>query len=176
MTSDILSYAGHPDYQRVSTLLVAASDFVPHPHHWIVVTIDDPFLQRNDAVICDVDVFWADLGAASGDIAHTGAKLLFDLWDTVGAVERMHLETGEPDHEARAYKLIFLLVVTQHMADVLAQIALDALAKLLDAIDVRLFHAVLSIGVSRLGLERCDFSVLLEIPGNIGDQVLDDRE
>jgi hypothetical protein len=84
MASEILSYAGHPDYQRVSTLLVAASDFVPHPHHRIIIPIDDPLLQRKDAVICDVNVFRADLGAASGDVAHAGAELLSDLWNMTG--------------------------------------------------------------------------------------------
>lgn len=84
MASEILSYAGHPDYQRVSTLLVAASNFVPHPHHRIIIPIGDPRLQRNDAVIYDVNVFRADLSGAPGDIAHAGAEPLSDLWDTTG--------------------------------------------------------------------------------------------
>jgi hypothetical protein len=48
----------------------------------------------------------------------------------------------EPDHEARPDELVLLVVVAQHVADVLAQVALDALPELLDAVDILLHHPV----------------------------------
>ena len=68
------------------------------------------------------------------------------------------------------------VAVAQHVADVLAQVALDALPELLHAIDVFLVHAVLAVGVARARLERRDALVLLVVPGDVGDEVLDHRE
>ena len=69
-----------------------------------------------------------------------------------------------------------LVAVAQHVADVLAQEALDALPELLHAVDVLLVHPVLAVGVARLRLERRDALVLLVVPGHVGDEVLDHRE
>ena len=56
-------------------------------------------------------------------------------------VERVHLELGEADEEARPGVLgLVVLVVADDVADVLAHEALDALAELLAALDVDL-HA-----------------------------------
>jgi len=50
----------------------------------------------------------------------------------VPGVQRMHFELGDPHQEARAGEcLLVLLVIADHVADVLAQEALDALAELL---------------------------------------------
>ena len=49
--------------------------------------------------------------------------------------------------------LLLLLVVADDVADVLAQEALDALAELLDAVDVLLHHPVRAVRVRRLGLK-----------------------
>jgi hypothetical protein len=43
----------------------------------------------------------------------------------------MHLKTGEAHHEPRAEKVIVLSVIAQHVAHVLTEIALDALAEFL---------------------------------------------
>ena len=60
-------------------------------------------------------------------------------------VERVHVQLGDPHEEARAgERLLVLLVVADDVADVLAQEALDALAELLDALDVDLLHPVLA--------------------------------
>ena len=58
----------------------------------------------------------------------------------------MHLERRGVDQETRADELLVLVVIAQHVADVLAQEALDALAELLHAIDVRLRHAPGAVG------------------------------
>ena len=67
----------------------------------------------------------------------------------------MHLERGDADEEARAGKTVVLVVVAQHVAHVLAQEALDALAELLHAVDVGLLHAPGAVRrVGRPRLER----------------------
>jgi hypothetical protein len=52
----------------------------------------------------------------------------------VGRVERVHLERGDVGEEARADELLVLVVFAQHVAHVLAQEALDALAELLHTV------------------------------------------
>ena len=63
------------------------------------------------------------------------------------AVDRVHLEPGDAHEESRAGELVLELVRAQHVADVLAQEALDALAEFLHAIDVALVP--LPLGVLR---------------------------
>lgn len=45
-----------------------------HPS-WIVLDIDYALLHRNDGVIGDTNMLWADLGTALGDVAHAKAML-----------------------------------------------------------------------------------------------------
>ncbi len=52
-----------------SGALAGAGDGPEDPRDRIVELVDDPFLERNDRVVGDVDVFGADLGAALGDVA-----------------------------------------------------------------------------------------------------------
>ena len=88
-------------------------------------------------------------------------------------VERVHLQAGEADHEARADEPVLAVAIAEHVAHVLAQEALDALPELLHAIDVFLVHAVLAVGVARLRLERPDALVLRVVPGNVRHEILD---
>ena len=69
----------------------------------------------------------------------------FEQLGAVGGVERVHLERGDPDEEARAEVAALQLVVAQHVADVLAEEALDALAELADPVDVLLLHQPLRV-------------------------------
>ena len=78
--------------------------------------------------------------------------------NAVGGVERVHLERGRVDEEARADELLVLAVIAQHVADVLAQEALDALAVLLDAVDVLLRHPPGAVG--RVGLRGLNFWIV----------------
>ena len=87
-------------------------------------------------------------------------------------VERMHLQRGGVDKKARADEFVEFPMLAQHVADVLAQKTLDALAELLHAIDVRLLHAPGAVG--RVGLARpelLDGLLDSEIPGNVGHQI-----
>jgi len=72
--------------------------------------------------------------------------LLLQIVDAILDVERMHLERRRVHEEARADELVVLVVVAQHVADVLAQEALDALAELLHAIRCPLLHAPGAVG------------------------------
>ena len=116
------------------------------PEHRVVLGVDHALLERDDRVVGDVDVLGADLGAALGDVAVARCRASSCApRAAVARVERVHLELGDADEEARAGELgLVLLVVAHHVADVLAQEALDALAELLDAIDVLLLHPVVA--------------------------------
>ena len=62
----------------------------------------------------------------------------------IAGVQRVHVQLGVPDEVPRpGIGRLVVLVVADHVADVLAQPALDALAELLAAVDVGLGHPVL---------------------------------
>ena len=44
----------------------------------IVISVDDPFLERNDGVVGYMNMLGADLGAALGDVAVNFTGLLLD--------------------------------------------------------------------------------------------------
>src|SRR6202011_2952230 len=73
---------------------------------------------------------------------------------------------------------VLAVVVAQHVADVLAQVALDALPELDDAVDVLLLHApgLWVEGVLFAWREFRDPLVDLIVPAHVGDQVPDHRE
>src|SRR6478735_4160931 len=125
---------------------LAATDLRAQPHERVVVTADHALLHRDDRVVGDLDVLGADLGAALRDVAHPDALLLPGEVDPVVArVERVHVQLRGADEEARAGEgLLVVLVVTHDVAGVLAEEALDALAKLLRALHVDLLHPVLA--------------------------------
>ena len=68
------------------------------------------------------------------------------LLHPVRHVERMHLQRGGVDQEPRPDEFLVQLVVAQHVADVLAEEALDALPELLHPVDVRLGHPPGAVG------------------------------
>src|SRR5262249_39195233 len=74
-------------------------------------------------------------------------------------------------------ELVVHLVIAQHVAHVLAEEALDALAELLHPIDVALCHAPGAVGRVRWPrLEWRDLRLHAEVPRHVGDQVADARE
>src|SRR6185437_7859123 len=154
-----------------------ASDLVAEPHHRVVLAADHSLLEWYQRVVGDVDVLRADLGAALGDVAHAEAEIVLRDLAPVSGVSWVHLELGDPHQEARPGVCgHVLLVVTDHVAHVLAQEALDALAELLRPRDVHLLHAELAEPDRRIRRERRDLPRLLVIKRDVGDQVTDDRE
>src|SRR5258708_3867547 len=116
------------DFPLTSTFDVRPSKLAKHvqqPRHRIVVPADDALFQRNDPVVRDVDVLGADLRAALGDVAVTHPRVLLHVRDAVGRVDRVHLELRRVDEVARSDELVEFGVLAQHVADVLAEEALD---------------------------------------------------
>src|ERR1700693_1802698 len=92
-------------------LLGAPQDLPPEPGHRVVAGVDHPLLHRDDAVVGDLDVLGAHLGAALRDVAHAEAAIVGQLAPVVD-VERVHLELGEADEEAGpgVFGLVVLVV------------------------------------------------------------------
>src|SRR3984885_11086598 len=105
-------------------LLGTAGDLAPEPRHRVVAGVDHALLHRDDAVVRDLYVLGAHLGAALGDVAHAQAAVVRQL-PAVVDVEWMHLELGEADEESGPGVVgLVVLVVTDDGADVLAHEAL----------------------------------------------------
>src|SRR5262249_45178225 len=163
-------------YSWICTSLLAG-DLAEEPQDRVVVPVDHALLERDDAVVGDVDVLRADLGAALGDVAEADPGHVADHLPTVEGVQRVHLQFGQPDEEAGAGEaLLLLVVVPDDVADVLAEEALDALPELLPAVDVLLHHSVGAIRLRGSGLEGRDPAGHREVEGDVGHQVLDDGE
>src|SRR5436309_11419624 len=143
----------------------------------VVEIVHHALLQRDDGVVRDVDRLGADLRTALGDVAVADPGLLLEVSRAGGHVEGVHLEARDPDEEARPREAVLLLVVAQHVADVLAEEALDALAELLHPVDVGLLDAPRSVRlVGWTRSEGRDAFVHLVVPRDVADQVLDDRK
>ena len=97
--------------------------------------------------------------------------------DPVGRVEWVHLQRSHVDQEPGPDELVVQPMVAQHVADVLTQITLDALAKFLHAIDVFLRHAPGAVGrVGRARIEFFDSFFDFVIPRNVGHQIFFQRK
>src|SRR5262249_33665955 len=163
-------------YSWICTSLLAG-DLAEEPQDRVVVPVDHALLERDDAVVGDVDVLRADLGAALGDVAEADPGHVADHLPTVEGVQRVHLQFGQPDEEAGPGEaLLLLVVVPDDVADVLAQEALDALPELLPAVDVLLHHPVGAVRLRGSGLEGGDAPGHRVVEADVGHQILDERE
>src|SRR2546427_4564164 len=158
-------------------LLLLTAEPAQQPHDGIEELVGHPLLERDDRVVREVDVLGADLGTTLRDVAEADAGRVLDEGRAVDCVERVHVEAGQLDEEARSREGgLVLLVVADHVAHVLAEEALDALVELLDAIDVLLHHAVSAVGLRRLDAQRRHLLGLDVVVGDVGDEVADGRE
>src|SRR5262249_40870478 len=163
------------DARSALPALVAAE--LPQQPDDRIQRIGRPLLQGNDPVVGDVDVLGADLGAALGDVAEPDARVVLDEAGAIARVQRMHVEAGQLDEEARTgERALLVLVIANDVADVLAQEALDAFVELLDAIDVLLHHPVGAVGLRRLQAQRRHLLGLFVVVGHVGHEVADQRE
>src|SRR5579875_2988515 len=174
-----------PTYERrprrvpatMTSFARAAADLAAQPRDWVVADVDRPLLQGDDRVVGDVDPLGAHLRAALRDVAQADAEGARDGVSAVQRVERVHLELRQAHEEAGAdVALLVLLVVTDHVADVLAQEALDTLVELLEPVDVDLGHAPHAVGVPRAEARRRDAARLGEVERDVGHEVAQDRE
>src|SRR5439155_4044244 len=88
---------------------------------WVVKPVRNSLFKGDDRIVCDVNVFGADLGAALRYVAHPYSGCFTYQLGPVLRIERMHLQLGEANEEARAIEASFIVrMVADHMADVLA--------------------------------------------------------
>src|SRR5207245_941975 len=126
----------------------------PGPDQRVVVLSDNPLLEGDDRVVGDLDLLRTHLSTALGDVAEAQARSRVDQLEPIVTVEWVHFQRRQAHEEARSGKARLVgLVIADHVADVLAQEALDALMELLDAIDVFLEHAPRTVGFARSRLE-----------------------
>src|SRR3990170_6214852 len=155
---------------------LATADLAQDPAHRVVVAVRHPFLERDDGVVRDVDVLRTDLGAALRDVAVADPRRLADQFRAVDGVQRVHHQLRQPHQEARPEEArLVLRMVPDHVADVLAEEALDALAELLAAVDIHLLDAVAALRLRR-PLEGRDLLRHLEVEGDVRHEVLDEGE
>src|SRR5262245_309531 len=89
----------------------------------------------------------------------------------------MHLQRRRVHQKAGTDELLVLVMLPEDVTHILTEETLDALAKLLDPIDVLLSHAPGTIrGIGRPGSERLDLLLDPVVPRNVGHQVLEMRE
>src|SRR5881628_2030076 len=162
---------------RLSRKRLLLTPELPQQPNDRIEAVRHALLERDDRVVGDVDPLGAHLGAALGDVAEPDPGGGPAERGAIARVERVHFERRELDEKPgpRESRLV-LLVVAHHVADVLAQEALDALVELLDAIDVLLHHPVRAVGLRGLEPERWDRLGLLEVEPDIRDEVADERE
>src|ERR1035437_9844478 len=136
------------------SIVAAAEHHTTHPAHRVPVLVRLALLERDDRVVGDVDVFRAQLGAALGDVATPeptlGARLLGAIEDVLG----MHLQPRDTHEEPRSIELVRQPMGAVDVAHILAQVALDALAELVEPVDVRLLDAPRRAVVRRRGERR----------------------
>jgi hypothetical protein len=87
----------------VTSYLVALFSLEKTGEHtsWIVFDINNAFLHRNDCVIGDLDVLWANLSTALGDVTHSKAMLFLRSALTVlQHIEWVHIKFCDTNEEA----------------------------------------------------------------------------
>src|SRR5439155_9247432 len=155
---------------RPASLAPAACEPAHEPRERVVTAVDEPLLERDDRIVGDRDPLGTHLAAAFGDVAQADARLVGEHLRAVESVQRVHLERRHPHHEPGPEVAALEIVLAQHVADVLAEEALDALAELGDAVDVLLAHQPVRVLPRR---ERRDPLVDLVVPGDVRDEVPD---
>src|SRR5450759_4164951 len=88
--------------------------------HRIEVDVIHALLERDDGVVCDLDVLRTHLRAALRDIAVAQAGVPFEQRSAIEHVLGMHLQARDPDEVARAEVGLLQVVVSEHVAYVLA--------------------------------------------------------
>ena len=109
-----------------------------------------------DSVVGDLDVLRAHFRAALGDVAVAEALSVLEGLLAVEVVVGVHVELGVPDEKTWPGKMRFVfLVVTDHVASVLAEPTFDALAELLGPFHVALVHRERRLRLVSAGFKSC---------------------
>src|SRR5947207_2049441 len=75
-----------------SILSPASGELSPGPDDRVVELGHHSFLQGNDGIVGNVDVFGAHVGAALGDVAEAQPGLRFDQLESIVGVQGVHLQ------------------------------------------------------------------------------------
>src|SRR5690349_12376247 len=110
-------------------MLLDEAKLADEPEEGIVITVYHTLFQRDNRVIGNVDFFRADFRTALGDVTHLNARFFLQERNTVGLIHRVHFKASNTNHETWAKEVGFLIMVTQNMADVLAQETFDTLTE-----------------------------------------------
>src|ERR1700686_2922078 len=89
-------------------------------------TIHNTFFEGNNRVVCNGDAFRAYLGAAFRDVAQPDALQFLQIAEAILHIEWVHFECGRVHQKSGADELALHVMVAEHMAHVLAEVALDA--------------------------------------------------
>src|SRR5208282_2619715 len=108
-------------------IMLLAEHFAEEHRQRVVELVDDALLERNDGVVRDVNFLGADFGAAFRDVAEADAEVVLEKRGAIEGVERMHFETGDTDEEARAAEFFLVVVLSEDVANILAEKTFDAL-------------------------------------------------
>src|SRR5262249_20309516 len=131
------------------------------------------FLEWNNRIIRYRDVFGANLRTTLRNITVADSLCGFQIQRPVLSIQGVHFESRGVNKKPGADKFLHM-VVSQNVADILAQEALDALSEFLDAIDIGLRHPPASIGrVWWARLEFLDALLGCVVEGHIRHEVLD---
>src|SRR5579863_5307654 len=113
------------------------SSNLPYQHeHGIIKFIHHALFQRDDRIVGDVDLLGAHLGAAFGDVAQADAEFVLEHAGARLRIERVHFESRNPDEKPRSSELLYLMVLAEYVTHILAQEALNTLAKLLHPVHI----------------------------------------
>ena len=131
----------------------------------IVELVNNPFFERNNGVVRNCDMFWADLCATFGNVTIPDTIRILQFFESVLGVNWVHFQGSGVNEESRSDEFVMKIVFSEDMADILAEEAFDAFSKLLDVINVFLFHPPRAIFGIR-GSRREGFHLLFnsEVP------------
>src|SRR5262249_18358618 len=119
----------------------------------------------------DGNAFRAHLRAALRDVAVPDPVRVLQIARASVLVERVHLECRRVDHVARSHELLEHVMVSQHMADILTEETLDALAEFLHALRIDLVHSPGAIGLRWSRTEFPDRLFGPKVPGHVGHEI-----
>src|SRR4030065_1250731 len=88
----------------------------------------------------------------------------------------MHLQTGDSNQKAGTDELGMFIMISQDVTNTLAQKTFDTFSELLDPVNILLLHSPGSVWFRWLRSKRRNGFVNFIIPGDICDQILDNRK